>query len=1841
MLTVFLITSIMPTSIFAQTANDVSEIVTAQESKITYGPYKGIDENKKHAYEPFKEKEDKLDLEETKNFNYRKDRVLIKMDTSGYKSQSDSNSFESEGIVSLEPIFNVEKTETFRAQAEDENKQNLTKWYRANLKEGTDVIEAIETLRDESRVLAVEPDYLRNLESVGIPNPSSNPEMFEQWYLERAHVKDAWKYLEEEGINPGGSRDVVVAVIDTGVDYDHPDLTGNMWTNTGEIPDNGIDDDGNGFVDDIHGATTVGNKYAGESGDPMDDHGHGTHVAGIIAASGNNGVGGVGIAYNTQIMAIKAAQSGGILSASDIAEAIYYAAEKGADVINMSFGGYGRSIVEEDALQVAFGTSVLISSAGNDGKPNLPHPYGVDSFPAAYPWVLGVMAESEYPAPNGDNLASFSNWDWKAQDSHEYEVMAPGVDIYSTLPNERYAKWDGTSMAAPVVSGIAALLRSKFTDKDSYSSRFIMGQLASTGDVKQGITYSQKKPPLFYKEVNAYKALTDTPKPKLSYIEHYIFDKADIAEGNDGDGVVDAGETIDLAMIIRNHWGKAENVEVTLDTIGSGGMSDPYVTFITDTVNYGAVGNFAIDDNGLIYENDVVVGVNSPFKIKVADNTPNDHMIPINITLTAKNGYDANDENTYTFKDSINIMVRRGRELPSVIKENMTLTKDEYWIIPNATLIEKGVTVTVEPGTQIQFWSSDTANPYATEQVAYLQVEGELIVNGTAEEPVEMFPSTLYPRREIRIQATYELEISGTRCYLGGAADLNYAKIINPSLAVNNIDHCYLSQNIMGAIHKWWIYNDELYTYYGPYIKADLIKNSIFYKLGYDNPYSKEHDLLNIDGELKGNLFDSCAYFMDSTKAQENVFLKNYIKNNNEYWTSEANINSKIQDDFKNNAILNTWHDLDIEHWMLFNSAGDREEINYLTHNYWGTTSEDLVEIAIVDYHDDFNRAEVMYEPILTEAPETAYPFVTDVYVSTETEERANRVGAESVSVHVYFNRDMDIDIQPQVSFGPDMPYTDFNVNGDWVDSRHWLGEMNITPTTGDGYQYFRVAKAVAADDPWLVTGNDSERFRFEIITSGTEAMNLQATGTEGQVELSWSQDDFDLLAGYNIYRSETLDGAYTNRINTSVIPSDTKKYIDTDVEPGKTYYYKFKVVKTDLTESDFSNVAAGTPFDTIPPVISHEPVQSAAVGLPLQIYADVTDNVMVDKVKLYYKNSEDTEYSVKEMVKTTNNRYSATLEGSLVQPPGLDYYLEASDGLTKIKDGRPDMPRKIVITDAPKITSISPSKGSESGGTSIIITGANFKEGASVTFDGAVASEVVVESDSRITATTPAHYPATVDVAITNPDGYKNTLLRAFTYMSEGVEISVPNVSANKGNIIEVPIIVSEITGLRSLDVKLTYDKDVLGVVDVRKGMLTSNFSLTPNTTIPGKLTIAMASATGASGSGKIAYIEFKVLDGEKTSSPLNLEEVTINSPGSVIVTTTNGTFSFSDTYEIKGNIRYYKNSRNISGVNMELEGQKTYTASTDINGQYILSGIESSDYKLIPGKEDEATDISSYDASLILQHSAGLITLSEHQKKAADVNNDGVITAMDAAYVLEKAVDLLQLPFPGAGKVWTFTPEEKTYTNLNSNKNYENFTGILIGDVSGNWKESNETMIQSMQSEDALKVGIVRTKPGGAVSVPIMYNANNLYGADITINYDENLLTNVSIELSEEAEDFVPVVNSLVPGKIVIGLAGSTAISGEGELLTIKFDAVDNSGNEVTLNINKANINEKTNIETENGKVIISIKGDVDLNNVVDIVDLTKAAMSYGKKDREVDMNGDGLIDIYDLVTIVKEMK
>ncbi len=245
-----------------------------------------------------------------------------------------------------------------------------------------------------------------------------------------------------------GSRSVVIAVIDTGVDYTHRDLAANIWTNPGEIAGDGIDNDSNGFIDDVYGW-----DFINGDANPMDDNGHGTHVAGTIGAVGGNGTGVVGVNWQVSIMALKFLSGSGSGSTSGAIGAINYATRMkrdfGVNVVatNNSWGGGGFSTALRDAIAAGGRQNILfVAAAGNEGTNNDAKP----SYPASFTDAAVITVAA---TDRSNRLASFSN-----TGAVSVDVAAPGVSIYSTLPNNAYGTYSGTSMAAPHVTGIVALV---------------------------------------------------------------------------------------------------------------------------------------------------------------------------------------------------------------------------------------------------------------------------------------------------------------------------------------------------------------------------------------------------------------------------------------------------------------------------------------------------------------------------------------------------------------------------------------------------------------------------------------------------------------------------------------------------------------------------------------------------------------------------------------------------------------------------------------------------------------------------------------------------------------------------------------------------------------------------------------------------------------------------------------------------------------------------------------------------------------------------------------------------------------------------------------------------------------------------------------------------------------------------------------------------------------------------------------------------------------------------------------------------------------------------------------
>lgn len=1276
-----------------KTADAESYSGTEQSENKTQQPESSADKADKtqHAYDPISDMEAEQEYRDSTEITPGK--VLFSV--LSYHAEGEESAYldDDSDICAEYDLKDVEFILETKAENTDE-KDGMTPYktfYEATTSE--DVWATVDKLSDNENILSAEPDFVwEKTDTTTVA--ATDEEINAETHFPCMDVTGVWKDCFDPAKKEAPGKGTVVAVIDTGVDYTHKDLADNIWVNEGEIPGNGIDDDGNGYVDDVHGVDFVD----GDS-DPMDEHGHGTHVAGIIAMTPGNG-GGVGVAYGAKIMCVRAGQANGSFASTDIAKAIKYAADNGADVINMSFGGTGRSYLVESALQDAFPSCVLVAAAGNDGLPTTDakqagYLFTEDIYPAGYKYVIGVMATD-----NNQSIAYFSNWDFIEGQNCEYEMVAPGVNIYSTLPGNRYACWSGTSMAAPNVAAAAAILRSKYTDKSKYSSRYIMGQLCSA-TTSSVFFKGSKGDTHVYPVLNIRDSLTNQAQPNLSLDEVYTLDYQDVSSVNNGDGIAQPGETIDMGIAVWNRWGAATDVTVKVDADSVGGVANKYVEFINDEVKLSDVGTFASVNNGFTYTDEKLTGISNPIRFKIKEGTPNDIQITFNFTITAKNGLDEKDTVVYTIKPkpTYTLTVQNGVALSGIINEDMTLTNDKLWILENNVLIPEGVTVTVEPGTRIQFWSADPNNKYGASANVYLQVEGRFIAEGTEEQPIEMYPGKGFEDKAVTITGKSVHILSQDMGlvdddYDNSYVSLKYANIYSANYTsasrsddkpfnATMIDHCNMIQNNVSN----WI---DYITIY-----AKSITNTHF--LNYKNSY--EHYNRGVMAEDISNcISDNCDVSMYPYTTFENNVILNHSCNSEilepaikigKYGTSLPYFNF----DFKGNAVLNTFYTKSYDMIRSVASLSPSNDRNHRTTydisgNYWGTTNPDLVKVQCLDADWDVARNDLIQEPYLTLDDDMSdiYPFVTEAYLTDKDGNRIDKVsGAQTVKMHVKFNRDMASDIQPMVTYGGSKPYTDFAVSGDWANAREWVGEFKIDPYIDLGTMYIRVKGAAAADDKWLVTGNDWGRFKFEITNSSAQSMSLTGEGQFGKNALSWMQDDYDTLAGYNIYRATSYDANKKpeeqnfTKVNKSVLNADELSFIDENVKAGTDYYYYFTVVDTDLNESKASNVVSCCPLEGEPPVIVHTPVETLTPDKAIAITADITDNVKVAGATLYYKNKSADSWKSVDMRNTTGSVYKATIAAYEVTDEEILYYITATDGANVGYCGTADEPNVIV----------------------------------------------------------------------------------------------------------------------------------------------------------------------------------------------------------------------------------------------------------------------------------------------------------------------------------------------------------------------------------------------------------------------------------------------------------------------------------------------------------------------------------------------------------------------------------
>lgn len=356
-----------------------------------------------------------------------------------------------------------------KIDADKFRKADLSRNYRLVFADNQVDIKAVaREFSQNPQVEYAEPNYITKIAVV--PN---DPDFSKLWGLDNSgqtggtsdadiDAPEAWE------INTG-QNDLVVAVIDTGIDYNHPDLAANIYTNPNEIPDNGLDDDSNGFIDDFRGWDFYYNDN-----NPMDDNDHGTHVAGTIGAVANNGIGLTGIAWNVKLLPIKILNAIGRGAIYDAVKATRYATQMGVRILNNSWGGTEYSQTLYDAIaQAASVDALVIAAAGNNAANTDINPF----YPASYN-LDNIIAVAS--TDHNDNLSSSSDYG-----SNSVDLAAPGVSIYSTIRNNQYTHLSGTSMATPHVAAAVALAHAQYPD---VSLLTIKNQLLSLVDLKSSLT---------------------------------------------------------------------------------------------------------------------------------------------------------------------------------------------------------------------------------------------------------------------------------------------------------------------------------------------------------------------------------------------------------------------------------------------------------------------------------------------------------------------------------------------------------------------------------------------------------------------------------------------------------------------------------------------------------------------------------------------------------------------------------------------------------------------------------------------------------------------------------------------------------------------------------------------------------------------------------------------------------------------------------------------------------------------------------------------------------------------------------------------------------------------------------------------------------------------------------------------------------------------------------------------------------------------------------------------------------------------------------------------------------
>jgi subtilisin family serine protease len=983
--------------------------------------------------------------------------------------------------------------------------------------EQENVLQLIQQIKDDPNVEYAEPNYIYGIDNfeVGemitaeeaskmsttksfLPIEVNDPLYSSQSNITTTNIDDVW----DQYTTGDGSQ--VIAILDTGGDYTHPDLEANTWINEVELNGvDGYDDDGNGYIDDIRGWDFINLDNA-----PLDDNMHGTHVAGIAGAVGNNGIGIAGAAWDVKLMHIKVFQSTGQGNATTIADGVEYASSNGATIINMSFGSYAESSTLKLALENAYATSILVGAAGNDAILIGPCLICAPMYPGAYNYVLGIEDRPRPPfgytnvdqdGPIFTRFATLLN----------YELAAPGTGIMSTVPNGGYATLTGTSMATPLVAGGLALYNQIKPDD---SKELIFGNLINTSP------NSGTSQPGF---VDMLAAIEVEPTPKLAVLSSV---QRDTINSQNGNGFIEPGETIEILPLIKNYWGPTDDVRVGIEFAEFEDQTK--ATIIQDEIQIGSISAYA-----------TLQDLEETLKITIAEGVANNVDIKFNLTV-----WSGPDQEYISESVELILNVKNAILLFGFYQSDLTLYPEYEYLVSGNFAMAENTTLTVLPGVTLKV-SDDIA----------VQIGGAINAIGTNVDPI-IFTAENNAWRGFTIYGQSDFK------YCTFSRISGYNIFDNKSGSYLDVEKCTFFDN---NAQLTWIAGGNNHSFR----KSNIIENT---RIQFTNNHSSYN-------------YTDC----------------NFINNFGGISTYSGEATGPIQfysatDQFSNNNIFNnSFNGIGEEPLSIaFESSSNRTLNNP---NYFGSSLTTTNDQRIIDFFENPSSG-ILTANYASGPSSSSNALVWKVELNgLDAQDEyflLDPVGVGSYEFKVYFNREMDTSVNPQISYGVIFPYTQkiISEEGTWSeDGKIYTVTHEVNIGAADGINRIRVQDAQDLD--YFKIPVEDSRFNFLLQSAGSASTGFLAQGGLGKIDLEWaapSSDELDDVLGYNMYRYQVdTDGVESDpeKLNETLIVEDTDEsttgvyFTDYEVVEGQTYFYKYKILRTSFEETDYSNAVSSAPL--------------------------------------------------------------------------------------------------------------------------------------------------------------------------------------------------------------------------------------------------------------------------------------------------------------------------------------------------------------------------------------------------------------------------------------------------------------------------------------------------------------------------------------------------------------------------------------------------------------------------------------------------------------------------------------